>query len=36
MFSVLAERVPLTVRVFTDAEEAEAWARTGEECAAHA
>jgi hypothetical protein len=37
MFAVLAERVPLTVRVFTDAAEAEAWARTGEECAtAHA
>ena len=36
MFSVLAERVPLTVRVFMDAEEAEAWARTGEECATHA
>lgn len=35
MFSVLAERVPLTVRVFMDAAEAEAWARTGEECAAH-
>ena len=30
MFAVLAERVPLTVRVFTDAEEAEQWARTGD------
>ena len=36
MFAVLAERVPLQVRVFMDAAEAEAWARTGEESRAHA
>lgn len=31
MLSVLAERVPMTVRVFRDAGAAERWARTGEE-----
>ena len=36
MFAVLAERVPLQVRVFMDAAEGEAWARTGEESKAHA
>lgn len=36
MLSVLAERIPPTVRVFTDAEEAETWARMGEARATHA